>query len=243
MNSSRTFEENQAAAKEALTRYSSGPLLHLIDGELVGSASGDTFDNVSPADGKFLGQVAAGGATEIGLAAEAAASAFEEWCSRPPLQRKQILNRVAELIVKRADEIAAVESVDTGQPIRFMSSAAIRGAENFRYFADAAPGALDGKSMPTPTHLNYSSRRAIGPVGVITPWNTPFMLSTWKIAPALASGCTVVHKPAEWSPLTASILGEITHEAGLPKGVLNVVHGTGEIAGKALTSRFMTIFC
>mgnify|MGYP001195150384 FL=1 len=235
MNSSRTFEENQAAAKEALTRYSSGPLLHLIDGELVGSASGDTFDNVSPADGKFLGQVAAGGATEIGLAAEAAASAFEEWCSRPPLQRKQILNRVAELIVKRADEIAAVESVDTGQPIRFMSSAAIRGAENFRYFADAAPGALDGKSMPTPTHLNYSSRRAIGPVGVITPWNTPFMLSTWKIAPALASGCTVVHKPAEWSPLTASILGEITHEAGLPKGVLNVVHGTGEIAGKALT--------
>ena len=128
-----------------------------------------------------------------------------------------------------------MESVDTGQPIRFMSSAAIRGAENFRYFADAAPGALDGDAMPTPTHLNYSTRRAIGPVGVITPWNTPFMLSTWKIAPALASGCTVVHKPAEWSPLTASILGEIAHDAGVPAGVLNVVHGIGEVAGKALT--------
>ena len=230
-----TFEENLSTAKGALARYSAGPLLHLIDGELVASASGDTFGNVSPGDGKFLGEVAAGGIAEIGIAAEAAAAAFDEWSSQPPVQRKAVLNRIAELIVKRADEIAAVESVDTGQPIRFMSSAAIRGAENFRYFADAAPGALDGKSMPTETHLNYSSRQAIGPVGVITPWNTPFMLSTWKIAPALAAGCTVVHKPAEWSPLTASILGEIGHEAGLPKGVLNVVHGTGEIAGKALT--------
>ena len=230
-----TFEENLSTAKGALARYSAGPLLHLIDGELVASASGDTFGNVSPSDGKFLGEVAAGGIAEIGIAAEAAAAAFDEWSSQPPSQRKAVLNRIAELIVKRADEIAAVESVDTGQPIRFMSSAAIRGAENFRYFADAAPGALDGKSMPTATHLNYSSRKAIGPVGVITPWNTPFMLSTWKIAPALAAGCTVVHKPAEWSPLTASILGEIGHEAGLPNGVLNVVHGTGEIAGKALT--------
>tara|TARA_B100001250_G_scaffold35075_1_gene28280 strand:+ start:2378 stop:3907 length:1530 start_codon:yes stop_codon:yes gene_type:complete len=235
MSPSGTFEENLSTAKGALARYSAGPLLHLIDGELVASASGDTFGNVSPSDGKFLGEVAAGGIAEIGIAAEAAATAFDEWSSQPPGQRKAVLNRIAELIVKRADEIAAVESVDTGQPIRFMSSAAIRGAENFRYFADAAPGALDGKSMPTASHLNYSSRKAIGPVGVITPWNTPFMLSTWKIAPALAAGCTVVHKPAEWSPLTASILGEIGHEAGLPNGVLNVVHGTGEIAGKALT--------
>lgn len=235
MSSPRTFDENLSTAKEALARYSTAPLLHLIDGQLVESASRNTFDNTSPVDGELLGEVAAGEIPEIGLAAEAASAAFDEWSSQSPVQRKEILNRVAELIVKRADEIAVVESVDTGQPIRFMSSAAIRGAENFRYFADAAPGALDGKSMPTSTHLNYSSRRAIGPVGVITPWNTPFMLSTWKIAPALAAGCTVVHKPAEWSPLTASILGEIAHEAGLPDGVLNVVHGTGEVAGKALT--------
>lgn len=235
MSSPGTFDENLSTAKEALARYSTAPLLHLIDGQLVESASRNTFDNTSPVDGELLGEVAAGEIPEIGLAAEAASAAFDEWSSQSPVQRKEILNRVAELIVKRADEIAVVESVDTGQPIRFMSSAAIRGAENFRYFADAAPGALDGKSMPTSTHLNYSSRRAIGPVGVITPWNTPFMLSTWKIAPALAAGCTVVHKPAEWSPLTASILGEIAHEAGLPDGVLNVVHGTGEVAGKALT--------
>ena len=87
-----------------------------------------------------------------------------------------------------------------------MSKAALRGAENFRFFADRAPGARDGLSLPTDTHLNYTIRQPIGPVGVITPWNTPFMLSTWKIAPALAAGCTVVHKPAEWSPLTATLL-------------------------------------
>ena len=128
-----------------------------------------------------------------------------------------------------------MESVDTGQAIRFMSSAALRGAENFRFFADRAPAAADGLALPSAHHLNYTSRRAIGPVGVITPWNTPFMLSTWKIAPALATGCTVVHKPAEWSPLTACLLAEIALDAGLPPGVLNVVHGMGETAGRALT--------
>jgi 5-carboxymethyl-2-hydroxymuconic-semialdehyde dehydrogenase len=125
--------------------------------------------------------------------------------------------------------------MDTGQPIRYMSKAALRGAENFRFYADRAPSAADGLSLPTGTHLNYTMRQPIGPVGVITPWNTPFMLSTWKIAPALAAGCTVVHKPAEWSPLTAALLAEIALEAGLPAGVLNVVHGFGEDAGRALT--------
>src|SRR5262245_48874337 len=125
--------------------------------------------------------------------------------------------------------------MDTGQPIRFMSQAAARGAENFRYFADRAPDARNGLALPAQQHVNFTLRQPIGPVGVITPWNTPFMLSTWKIAPALAAGCTVVHKPAEWSPLTASLLAEICFEAGLPAGVLNTVHGYGETAGKALT--------
>jgi len=116
-----------------------------------------------------------------------------------------------------------------------MSKAALRGAENFRFFADQAPSAREGKSLPTATHMNITSRQAIGPVGVITPWNTPFMLSTWKIAPALAAGCTVVHKPAEFSPLTARILAEIAHEAGLPNGVWNLVNGFGEDTGRALT--------
>ena len=99
-----------------------------------------------------------------------------------------------------------------------MSAAAIRGAENFRFFADHAPDANNGRSMPDEHHVNFSSRKALGPVGVITPWNTPFMLSTWKIAPALAAGCTVVHKPAEWSPYSAAMLSEIALEAGLPGG-------------------------
>ena len=235
MTSKHTLDENRAIADQTIEKYGAGPLLHLINGELVPSLSHGTFENHSPGDQRRLGSVAEGGPEDIAAAADAAAAAFPDWVSRSGADRKKILHRIADLIVDRADEIAAVESVDTGQAIRFMSSAAIRGAENFRYFADAAPGALEGKSRPTKTHLNYSSRRAIGPVGVITPWNTPFMLSTWKIAPALAAGCTVVHKPAEWSPITASILGEIAGEAGLPPGVLNVVHGSGEVAGKALT--------
>jgi 5-carboxymethyl-2-hydroxymuconic-semialdehyde dehydrogenase len=116
-----------------------------------------------------------------------------------------------------------------------MSKAALRGAENFRFFADRAPSARDGQVLPSPTLMNVTTRVPIGPVGVITPWNTPFMLSTWKIAPALAAGCTVVHKPAEFSPVTARILAEIAEEAGLPAGVWNLVNGFGEDAGKALT--------
>jgi 5-carboxymethyl-2-hydroxymuconic-semialdehyde dehydrogenase len=145
------------------------------------------------------------------------------------------LIKIAEGIEARAEEIALCECWDTGQAWRFMSKAAIRGAENFRYFADQAEAARDGQHLQSATLMNITTRVPIGPVGVITPWNTPFMLSTWKIAPALAAGCTVVHKPAEASPLTARLLVEIAEEAGLPPGVLNTVQGYGEDAGKALT--------
>ena len=138
-------------------------------------------------------------------------------------------------IEERAHEIALIESFDTGQSLRFMSKAALRGAANFRYFADQAPYGRDGESTFTNSQTNMTMRFPIGPVGIITPWNTPFMLSTWKIAPALASGCTIVHKPAEFSPLTAKILVEIAEDAGLPKGVWNTVNGYGEEAGKSLT--------
>jgi len=165
----------------------------------------------------------------------AAADAFQSWQQLPGNERSKMLHRVADAIAARREEIALIESVDTGQPVQFMSKAALRGAENFKFFADRAQGARDGASLPAQDHINYTLRQPIGPVGVITPWNTPFMLSTWKIAPALAAGCTVVHKPAEWSPLSAALLAEICHDAGLPDGVLNTVHGTGEEAGKALT--------
>lgn len=230
-----TFVDNVAASKAHLARFVESPLPHLIGGVSTPSTSGETFTNTSPIDGSVLGQVSAGGAEEVDKAARAAAEAFVGWSALPGTERKRLLHRVADLIEERAEQIALTECVDTGQTMRFMGAAALRGAANFRFFADQAPSANDGLSLPAGDHVNYSTRHAIGPVGVITPWNTPFMLSTWKIAPALASGCTVVHKPAEWSPFTAHILAEIALEAGLPAGVLNVVHGMGETAGKSLT--------
>jgi 5-carboxymethyl-2-hydroxymuconic-semialdehyde dehydrogenase len=233
--SATTYEENLALAQSAMGRYADAPLPHLIAGRRVLSRSGETFTNHSPIDGSVLGEVAAGDAVDIDAAAQAAHDAFLDWRSRSGTERKAILHAVADLIVERRHEIAVTECVDTGQTMRFMSAAALRGADNFRFFADRAPSAADGLSLPSADHVNYTTRHPIGPVGVITPWNTPFMLSTWKIAPALAAGCTVVHKPAEWSPYTAQLLSEIALEAGLPPGVLNVVHGMGESAGASLT--------
>ena len=235
MSATTAFAENLAAAEAHLARFAAAPLPHLIAGESVASAGGAAFTNRSPIDGAALGEVTAGGAADVDTAAQAAAEAFETWRTIAGTKRREVLHRVADLIVERAAQIAVTECVDTGQTIRFMRAAALRGAENFRFFADRAPGAADGLALPSEHHVNYTTRHPIGPVGVITPWNTPFMLSTWKIAPALAAGCTVVHKPAEWSPLTAHLLGEIAGDAGLPPGVLNVVHGVGETAGRAVT--------
>ena len=230
-----TFESNLAQAEKHLARYGGGVLGHFIGGKAVPGASGETFANNTPIDGSPINQVAAGAAEDVDQAANAAWDAFADWAAWPGEKRRRLLHRIADAIEERAEEIALVESWDTGQPLRFMSKAAVRGAENFRFFADQAPEAANGLSLPAAHHLNFSLRQPIGPVGVITPWNTPFMLSTWKIAPALAAGCTVVHKPAEWSPLSASLLAEICHAAGLPTGVLNLVHGIGEVAGRALT--------
>lgn len=216
-----------------LARFREGGIANLIDGQDV--AGPEWFETRSPIDDSPIARVTLGGADQIDAAARAARAAFPAWAAMPGDQRRALLHRIADLIEARAEEIALCECWDTGQAWRFMSKAALRGAENFRFFADRAPAARDGQSLPTPTHLNYTTRHPIGPVGVITPWNTPFMLSTWKIAPALAAGCTVVHKPAELSPLTARLLAEICHQAGLPPGVLNLVNGMGEGAGRALT--------
>jgi 5-carboxymethyl-2-hydroxymuconic-semialdehyde dehydrogenase len=230
--------KNLDAAERHLQRFKQGTVPHFIAGK-ADYGNGKTFDDLYPADNSVLCRVAYGTAEEVDRAAQAAAAAFPAWRNLNGKKRQAILHEIANRIVARAEEIALVESMDTGQPIRYMSKAALRAAENFRYFADLAPGARDGESLPTETHINYTTRTPIGPVGVITPWNTPLMLSTWKIAPALAAGCTVVHKPAEWSPLTAVLLAEIMNgvivEAGLPAGVVNLVHGLGEQAGKALT--------
>jgi 5-carboxymethyl-2-hydroxymuconic-semialdehyde dehydrogenase len=233
------FATNIAAAKAAMTRFASSTVPHLIAGQWRLSASGATFDTLDPTTNERQATVAAGDGQDVDEAARAAEAAFPAWRSMPGARRRDILHKIADRILARAEEIALVESCDTGQPIRYMTKAALRAAENFRFFADRAPSAADGLALPDTHHLNYTMRQPIGPVGIITPWNTPFMLSTWKIAPALAAGCTIVHKPAEWSPLSAVILAEIMNEtmadAGLPAGVVNLVHGLGETAGKALT--------
>ena len=229
------FEENLKKAANYLKRFKDKIAAHYLNGEACRGVSADTFENLTPTDNTSLGLVAAGSAEDIDQACAAAREAFPAWSRTPGKARRKILNRVAELVEQRAEEVALVESMDCGQPIRFMQAAAARGAENFRFFADKAPEAGNGLSLHQDEHLNYTKRTAIGPVAVITPWNTPFMLSTWKIAPALAAGCTVVHKPAEFSPLSALILAEISREAGLPNGVWNTVNGFGEVAGKALT--------
>ncbi len=229
------LSQNIAKASEYMKRFRDGGVMHHINGESVPSLSGQTFETISPVDLSKLANVARGDESDIDKAVAAAKAAFPIWSKTHGAERRKILIKVAEAIEARAEEIAFTECMDTGQALRFMSKAAIRGAANFRYFADQAPHAENGEVTRTPTQMNTTSRRPIGPVGVITPWNTPFMLSTWKIAPALASGCTVVHKPAEFSPMTAKLLVEIAESAGLPKGVLNVVNGFGEDAGKRLT--------
>ncbi len=218
-----------------LARFRESGIQNLINGQSLPAASGATFETCSPVDKSVICPVAQGGTADVDAAAEAAKAAFPAWRDMPAAARKKILIKIAEGIEARAEEIAFCECWDTGQTLRFMSKAALRGAENFRYFADQVTAARDGKHLQSPTLMNITTRVPIGPVGVITPWNTPFMLSTWKIAPALAAGCTVVHKPAEFSPLTARILAEIAHEAGLPAGVWNLVNGFGEEAGKRLT--------
>ena len=232
---SPALQRNLDRLAPLLARLRTGGLPHLIDGATTPAAEGATFVNHSPIDGSPICEVARGTAADVDRAANAALKAFPGWRDLPASRRRDLLQAIADAIERRADDIAVLESWDSGQPIRYMSKAALRGAENFRFYADRAESARDGLALPADTHLNYTSRTPIGPVGVITPWNTPFMLSTWKIAPALAAGCTVVHKPAEWSPVTAELLAQIALEAGLPPGVLNVVHGLGEEAGRALT--------
>ncbi len=235
MAATGTLKENLAKVTPLQEELAARGVKNIINGRSQDSLSGATFNNLTPIDNSHICSVAQGEAADVDLAAKAAATAFPAWREMPTKQRRDLLYHVAELIEENAAEIALLESLDTGQPIRFMRKAAVRAAANFRFFADRVESAENGLSLPTREHLNYTIRQPIGPVGVITPWNTPFMLSTWKIAPALAAGCTVVHKPAEFSPVTAQRLTELIHEAGIAPGVVNLVNGFGETAGKALT--------
>ncbi|HZV49505.1 MAG TPA: 5-carboxymethyl-2-hydroxymuconate semialdehyde dehydrogenase [Candidatus Dormibacteraeota bacterium] len=213
------------------------PVGHFIAGAFRPGQSGRTFETLNPATNEPLATVAEGLAADVDLAVQAARRAFEEgpWPRMPAGERARHLRRIAELIEAAGDEIARLEVLDTGLPITQARGQAARAAENFRFFASAIE-VLVGESYQSPRFLNYTLRKPAGVAGLITPWNTPFMLETWKVAPCLAAGCTCVLKPAEWSPLTADRLARIVAEADLPEGVFNVVHGFGETCGAPLVA-------
>jgi 5-carboxymethyl-2-hydroxymuconic-semialdehyde dehydrogenase len=211
---------------------------HYIDGHTVPSADGGTFAVADPVTNEPYAQVAAGGPEDVGRAVAAARRAFTAgpWPHLRVRDRARTLNRIAEGIEARGDRIAALETFDTGLPVTQARGQAARAAENFRFFADVIVTLNEDAYRTGTSQLGYVVRKPAGVAGLITPWNTPFMLETWKLAPALASGCTVVLKPAEWTPLSASLLPEIMAEAGVPDGAFNLVNGIGEVAGAALVT-------
>ena len=205
---------------------------HLIDGRAV--AGSDYFETVNPATQAVLAEVASGGETEVQAAVAAAQSAFPAWAGRPAADRAKIMRRLGELIAQHVPDIARTETQDTGQVIAQTGKQLVpRAADNFHYFAEMCVR-VDGHTYPTPTHLNYTLFHPVGPCALISPWNVPFMTSTWKVAPCLAFGNTAVLKMSELSPMSAARLGELALEAGVPAGVLNIVHGYGKTAGEAL---------
>jgi 5-carboxymethyl-2-hydroxymuconic-semialdehyde dehydrogenase len=205
---------------------------HLIAGRPV--AGRDYFETVNPATQEVLAEVAAGGQEEVGAAVAAAKDAFPRWAGLPAPQRAKLVRRLGELIAADVPALARTETDDTGQPIAQTGRQLVpRAADNFHYFAEMCVR-VDGHTYPTDTHLNYTLYHPVGVCALISPWNVPFMTATWKVAPCLAFGNTAVLKMSELSPLTAARLGELALEAGIPPGVLNVVHGFGKDAGEPL---------
>jgi acyl-CoA reductase-like NAD-dependent aldehyde dehydrogenase len=207
---------------------------HWIGGERVGSP--DELELFSPIDGSPLGGVAAGGPEAVDDAVAAARQAFPGWAALGPDGRGAILDRVADAILARRDELATVETLDNGSLLAGNLKRVVhRSAHNIQFFADFARtlqyGPIQGEVVEN--HVRFEPA---GVAALITPWNAPLMLSTWKLGPALAAGNTVVLKPPEWAPLSCSLLADVAHDAGLPPGVLNVVQGTGDSAGQALVS-------
>ena len=211
-------------------------LQHFINGQFVDSVNGETFDVLDPVSNRTYATAAAGQPADVELAVAAARQAFSigRWPRLKPRERSRILNRIADAVEAQDARLAELETFDTGLPITQAFGQAQRAAENFRFFADLIVAQADDTYKVPGSQINYVNRKPVGVAGLITPWNTPFMLESWKLAPALASGCTVVLKPAEFTPLSASLWAEIFRSAGVPDGVFNLVNGIGEVAGDAL---------
>jgi len=208
-----------------------------IDGAFISAEKAESFENRNPFTNEVTNHVAKGEEPDILKAVEAADNAFHhgEWGKMTLKERMTYIERIADLIDADVEEIAHLESLDSGLPIHQTRKMIARAAENFRFYSRMVQTRMHGEAfMVDSDFMNYAVYKPLGAVGLITPWNAPFMLTTWKVAPALATGNTVVLKPAELSPLSANRLAELIDEAGLPDGVFNVVHGFGETAGEAL---------
>ena len=213
-------------------------LQHYIGGQFVDSLDGETFGVLNPVDNDVYIQASSGKKADVWAAVAAAKDAFENgpWPTMLPRERSRILHKIADVIESRENQLAEMECFDTGLPIKQALGQARRAAENFRFFADLIVAQHDDTFKVPGRQVNYVNRKPKGVAGLITPWNTPFMLESWKLAPAIATGNTVVLKPAEFTPLSASLWPGILEEAGLPAGVFNMVHGYGEegFAGDSL---------
>jgi len=209
----------------------------LINGERIASISGNTFECISPVDGRVLTQVARCAEADINAAVSAGRAAFEDkrWCGMAPAKRKQIMIRFADLLLKHADELALTETLDMGKPVKYARSVDVNSAANcIRWYGEAVDKIYDEIAPTARTALALITREPVGVVGVIVPWNYPMIMASWKIAPALATGNSVVLKPSEKSPLTALRMADLALEAGIPAGVFNVVTGFGSEAGSPL---------
>lgn len=211
-------------------------LENYIGGNFIGPLSGEFIDNTNPATGQVYGQIPNSNHKDIAIAVTAAQKAWPAWSSSTTEERFAILNRIADLIDANADELALAETNDNGKPVWLSKAVDIkRAADNFRFFATGIIHfASESHHTPGKNAINYTLRLPIGIVGCISPWNLPLYLFTWKIAPALAAGNCVIAKPSEVTPVTSFLLGRICKEAGLPDGVLNIVHGDGPSCGEAI---------
>jgi aminomuconate-semialdehyde/2-hydroxymuconate-6-semialdehyde dehydrogenase len=210
-------------------------ILNFIGGDYREPESGNFFDNIDPSTGEVYSQIPDSGEKDVEMAVDAAREAFPEWADYSNQQRSDFLRTISTLIEERLEELAVSESIDNGKPLWLSKSVDIpRAAANFRFFADAATQFSSESHEMQSTAINYTLRHPLGPVACISPWNLPLYLFTWKIAPALATGNTVVAKPSEVTPMTAYILSQIVKDSGLPPGVLNIVHGSGPGVGEPL---------
>ncbi|PYY14085.1 MAG: betaine-aldehyde dehydrogenase [Acidobacteria bacterium] len=225
--------------QDAVSQFLATPRKLLIDGRWVAASSGKTFDSIDPATGEVLARVAEGDKADIDAAVKAARRAFESgpWAKMSASERGRIMWKIADLLEQHTEEFAELETLDNGKPISVSRVADVPLAVDlFRYMAGWATK-IEGSTIPiSGPFFAYTRREPIGVVGQIIPWNFPLLMAAWKLGPALATGCTVILKPAEQTPLSALRLGELAMEAGLPPGVLNIVTGFGETAGAALAA-------